>query len=278
MDEKNKNFWQKILKQIKRVPWYGWVAGLAMVLLQWGFYEISLAILKAWAIGPTGNPGEFQPISNMCIEPYILGIDDKIPLVPYFFSEVYYYSFVFWFFAPVVVSVTDKEHFLDYIIGLTIALAIGCVIHASLPTYIDRRHVAGQNVDVIEQVKNMKFKGLSWFLMDFMYNHNGGQFSWRAFPSYHCLLSTYAYLGIRRQAKVSRGSKIYCLITIGCIFASTLFTRQHYIIDMFASILLTVLVDLVVRYFGPGKAMVKRWPNILNINFKKKKTQKSFDK
>ena len=45
------------------------------------------------------------------------------------------------------------------------------------------------------------------------------------FPSYHCLISTYCYLGVRKQPEISRGFRIYSLVMAALIGLSTLLTK-----------------------------------------------------
>lgn len=258
---KSGNIFTKIGKQIKRVPWYGWVCGVLFFALQFGFYNIAKPIINAWSY-------------QWRIDPAIPQLDGIIPLVPYFFVQIYYFSWLFWIFAPIVVSVTKRENFLNYIIGLFASYVVGFCIFIFMPTYMDRTAVWGikstwgNQGDLVKEIAN--HKGFSYWMMNMMVGNDGGTDNYNLFPSFHCSISLYAYLGIRGQKEVSKGSKIYALILVPLICLSTIFTKQHYFVDILGGIMLSIICYAVTQWFNPGKAMVEKWQNILIIKKKKK--------
>lgn len=63
----------------------------------------------------------------------------------------------------------------------------------------------------------------------------------RLFPSIHCLVSWLCYIGIRGQQKVSKGYRAFSCIFALLVCASTQFTKQHYIVDVFGGIIIAEL-------------------------------------
>ncbi|MBQ1521435.1 MAG: phosphatase PAP2 family protein, partial [Erysipelotrichaceae bacterium] len=61
---------------------------------------------------------------------------------------------------------------------------------------------------------------------------DGSEMAYNLVPSYHCLISAYCYLGVRKQPEISKGFRVYSLIMAILISISTVCTKQHYIIDV----------------------------------------------
>lgn len=58
------------------------------------------------------------------------------------------------------------------------------------------------------------------------------------FPSIHCLVSWFCYIGIRGEKKIPKWYKwTSCLIAVA-VFISTLTTKQHVIIDVIAGVVI----------------------------------------
>ncbi|MBQ0045584.1 MAG: phosphatase PAP2 family protein [Mycoplasma sp.] len=264
-----KRFFQFIWTQIKRVPWYGWLAGIACIGISAGLYNLAKPIITAWS-------------HSWRVEPIIVGLDTKIPLVPYFFVEIYFCYFALAFFGPVVCSVTQKEHFLTTVISILVCEIIVFLLWSCCPSYMDRNHVAGVPIDgygsLIEAVKDKK--GLSYFLMKVLLRTDGGADNYNLFPSFHCGLITFCYLGVMNRKELKIGSRIFWLVMAILVCLSTNFTKQHYFFDLVTGVLLSVLVFGIFKWINPGKHILKKCPNFLiieKLNWTHEKiTKKSF--
>lgn len=240
----------------KIIPWYGWVSGVLFFVLQFAFYNIAKPIINAWSHSWRINPGIEQ-------------LDGIIPLVPYFWVQIYFLSWVFWIIAPIAASVTKRDNFLNYLIGLFASYIVGFCIFIFMPTYMDRNNVYGiAGGNLLEACKK---PGFSYWMMNLMIGNDGGGDNYNLFPSFHCSISLYAYLAIRKQQEVHKAYRITALVLVPLICLSTIFTKQHYIIDIFGGILLSIICYVVVGWFKPGEAMLKKWPNIFIIKKKKNK-------
>ena len=201
---------KEIIQKIKSIPWWGWCAGLFYFALQYGMYRLGNYL--SVVIGTIDN----------AIPCKIAFIDDLFPVIPVF-AVIYVYSYIFWICGPIAVSLTSRNNFRKYIYGLTLAYVIGFLIFVFVPTYMDR---------VAEGLMDYGSKpGLFNRLLAVIYDADGSEYAYNLFPSYHCLISTYCYLGIRKQPEISDWFQKYSLIMVILICLSTLFTKQHYIID-----------------------------------------------
>ncbi len=230
----------RLVTLIKRIPLYGWIFGAVYFGLQYGMYRMA-----DWITRLTGT-------INYAWCPKIPCIDDNIPVFAPF-VVIYLFSYVFWICGPIAVSVTDKKHFINYIIGLSAAYVVGFLIFVFGPTYMDR------NAEHLMEIAARPgfFNGL----LATVYGNDGSDVAFNLFPSYHCLISLYCYLGVRHRPEVALWFRIYSLVMTVLICLSTVFTKQHYFMDMPAGLLISVVCYAVVGKLNPGEKMMDQNPN-----------------
>lgn len=226
---------RKLVDTIKRIPTYGWVCAVLYFIIQYSMYLLADLVSR------------MTSAVNHAWSPRIPFIDDNIPLVGVFVL-IYVFSYAFWVFAPLAVSLTKKENFYNYVIGIASAHLIAFLILAFAPTYMDR-----VSEGLLEAAEG---RGLIKALLRFVYYGDGGAMASNLFPSDHCLISMYCYLGIRKQPEISKGFKIYTFVMAILIFLSTLFTRQHYFLDVVSGIGISLLCYVIVQRIDPGKKIV----------------------
>jgi membrane-associated phospholipid phosphatase len=95
--------------------------------------------------------------------------------------------------------------------------------------------------------------GLFNGLLRTIYAADGSNLAFNLFPSYHCLISLYCYLGVRRQPEISKGFRIYSLVMAVLICMSTVFTKQHYFIDIVGGLAISIICYIIVNKIDPGK-------------------------
>ena len=61
------------------------------------------------------------------------------------------------------------------------------------------------------------------------------------FPSLHCLVSWFVFIGVRWRKNVKRWVKILIFVSAVAIMASTQFLKQHYIVDLLGGVVLAEL-------------------------------------
>ncbi len=232
---------KEFIAKIKLIPWWGYVFGIVYFGLQYGMYRLGAYLSNV--IGTIRYAFE-------CKIPFI---DDFLPVIPVFVI-IYIYSYVFWICGPIAVSLTRKRNFVNYILGLSLAYFIGFLFFVFVPTYMDR---------VKEGLMELTDKpGVFNQMLGTVYRADGSEIAYNLVPSYHCLISTYCYLGVRKQPEISKGFRIYSLLMTILICMSTLFTKQHYIIDMVMGTGIAVGCYVLMNHLDPGsKYEQKKIPN-----------------
>lgn len=224
-----KRFWN----QIRRVPGWGWGFGIAYFALQYGIYR--LGALLSQALGTVAWAFECKiPI-----------IDDLFPVVPAFSVVYIIFSYLFWISGPVAASLTKRRNFANYIIGLSLAYLIGFLFFVFMPTYMDRTK---EGLMAFGERPGFFNAFLAW-----IYSADGSEMAFNLFPSYHCLSSAYCYLGVRGQPEISRGYRGFSLAMVVLICLSTLYTKQHYIVDVFGGVGIAVVCYALMERLDPGK-------------------------
>lgn len=223
---------KKLIEKLRSVPRYGWICGIVYFILQYSIYRLGDWLSRV--IGTIDN----------AFEPKIPVIDDLIPVIPVF-AVIYLFSYIFWIFGPVAGSLAKKRHFVNYMYGLSLAYIVGFLFFVFMPTCMDR----GKEglMEVAAQ------PGLFNRLLAIIYGADGSGMAFNLFPSYHCLISIYCYLGVRKQPEISKGFRVYSLVMALLICASTVFTKQHYFIDILGGLGISILCYLIVGKWDPGK-------------------------
>ncbi len=219
-------------ERIKQVPWWGWALGFVFFGLQYGMYR--LGDLLSRVLGTISG----------AICPKIPVIDDLIPIIP-IFAVIYLFSYVFWICGPIAASLTKKRNFINYIVGLSMAYVVGFLFFVFVPTYMDRA-----SEGLMEQAMKPGFFNS---LLATIYAADGSNLAFNLFPSYHCLISLYCYLGVRKQPEISKGFRAYSLIMTVLICLSTVFTKQHYFIDIVGGLVISIICYNIINRINPGK-------------------------
>lgn len=194
-----------------KVKTYGIIIGIVTLALQHGVYLLAHGISTLVGIEP------FSPK---------IGIDYLIPLVPVFIYP-YVWSYIYWAMAPMAVSKCEKEHFQKYLAAYLLSMVVGGIVLIFAPTYMDR---------VAEGLKDVQLHGLGVGLMQFWYSLDGGDMAYNLLPSFHCINSTVSYLGVAGRKEIPFWFRAYSLVITLLIYASTMFVKQHFILDVFAGI------------------------------------------
>ena len=195
----NKNFFvNKKTHSFLTMPWYGWICAVITIVLHVGLYKLAFCINANCRIWDGFNPA-------------ISVIDGNIPFVPWFWIQVYILSYAFWFVAPLIISKYDRQNLIDFMIGLSIASFAGFFFMIFVPTWM------GRSDEVLNKINNLK-DPFTKFCMKFMYGADSIKVvvdgktydaSFNLAPSFHCLFSIYAFLGIHRAKKAPFYHKIW---------------------------------------------------------------------
>ena len=149
--------------------------------------------------------------------------DEAIPFVPEW-ALVYLGCFLFWIINYILITRQGKEGWYQFATGDYLSRIICGLFFILLPTTNLRPEVAGD--------------GLAQTLIRFVYWIDSPT---NLFPSIHCLVSWLCFIGIRGKAYVPKWYQVFSCIFAVAVFASTLFTKQHFIVDVVAGVLLAEL-------------------------------------
>ena len=107
--------------------------------------------------------------------------------------------------------------------------------------------------------------GFSYWLMKIVMWADGGTDNYNLFPSLHCYMITFCYLGVMNKKDIHIGYRSFWLFMCVSICLSTVFTKQHYFVDLLIGVLLAIIMYWIFNYANPAKHILKKCPNFLII-------------
>lgn len=156
-------------------------------------------------------------------------IDTKIPFLPVFFIP-YCIWYLMIFIIPYYLYCKDKDKYIKYTMAYILCSMIGNIVFISYPSTVARPTVTG--TDIFSLIA----KFIYW--IDTPTN---------CFPSLHCAISMLFILYICESKNTNIITKIsVCIISI-LIMLSTLFTKQHVVVDFISGDILALIVYLIVK-------------------------------
>ena len=233
-------------KKNNRVKLYGVIIGLVTAVLQHGIYLLANEIAGWIGIPP--------------FLPKIEAIDDLIPIVAVFVFP-YVWSYLYWAMAPMAVSKCDFRHFLDYLASYLFACLAGALVLIFAPTYMDR---------VAEGLYDYSKTDFASKLLRFWYSLDGGERAYNLLPSFHCINSTISYLGVAGRKEIPKWFRVYSLVITILIYFSTVFVKQHFVMDVFAGILIAGVAFWICKKTEAGRVFLPAI-NFVRKLFKKEK-------
>lgn len=210
--------------------------GVVLFILQYALYRLAV-LLSEW----TGT-------IYFVFVPKI-PFDDFIPLVP-IFVIIYIFSYAFWLFGFIAASKTTKSNYINFLFVVLISFLIGFLILWLAPTKMDR-----EAEGLIEYANSNK--PLAW-LLKMVYDMDGSSVAWNLFPSYHCLISLCCFLAVFRRKEIRLGFRIYSLVMVILISMSTVFTKQHYFVDILGGLAIPIFVYVIIYFINPGKRILDK--------------------
>ena len=233
------------------IPWYGWVIAIVSLIFHVALYKCAYLINAYCNIW-----------KGIC--PDIPVVDDNIPFCPWFFIQIYFIAYGFWFIAPLIISKTSRENIINFIIGVIIISLVSFFIFIFIPTYQNR------NTDGIpSQIEKIK-DPFTKFCMVSIVKLDGGEnkdmTAYNMAPSLHCIFSIHCFFGIYIEKNAKLYNKIWFGLLAFLICLSTLFTKQHYFIDVVLAIIFTIIFHLLIDFWvKPGNKIIVNYPNFLYI-------------
>lgn len=152
-----------------------------------------------------------------------IGIDSKIPLISWW-SVIYYGCYISWIAFYIIACRESKKVCYYFVCAEAIAKLICFVVYVLYPTQMMER------AEVVKSLGDSFFDNICALIYQSDKPYN-------LFPSIHCLASWIGFRGVCWNTKSALWLKIFAGVLAVLVFLSTLFTRQHYIVDIFAGVL-----------------------------------------
>ena len=157
------------------------------------------------------------------------GVDRSIPFVPEFLV-IYFGCYVFWAVNYILIARQDRRSVYQFFTGDFISRCVCLVSFLAFPTTNTRPLITGS--------------GLWTQAALWLYSIDAAD---NLFPSIHCLVSWFCYLGIRGRKEIPRWYQSVSMVIAILVFASTLLTKQHVIVDVAGGILLAEFCFFIGR-------------------------------
>lgn len=179
-----------------------------------------LPLISAFILNMAVYAGTMALCGGLYHHDFTTAFDRAVPLIPEF-TSIYLICYIFWIANYIMIARIGKEHMYRFLIGDYLSRIICGLFFVFLPTTLVRPEIVGNSF--WDQVLKLVYS------VDQSAN---------LFPSIHCLVSWFCYVGIRNQEKIPKWYQRFSLIFAVLVCISTQVTKQHYIIDVFGGILL----------------------------------------
>ena len=207
-------FGKLYLKSISKwIPKYGLLSLIACFIVNIFVYSGAHQVMK--------NAYHYDLTSNF---------DLKIPFVKEWIV-IYITCYVFWTINYLLISREGKEKWFRFATADLIAKLICGAFFIILPTTNIRPSVPGNDL-------------FSW-LVRFIYQMDPPT---NLFPSIHCLVSWFCFIGIRKSKKIPLWYKVFSCIFAILVCVSTQLTKQHYLIDIAGGVLIASICYFVMSH------------------------------
>ena len=177
---------------------------------------------------------------------YTTAIDNMIPILPWT-TTIYLASFLFWG-INYTIGIMQKDNEAYHFFSADLVAKFCClIVFIALPTTNIRPEITGTGF----------FDGV----LRFIYSIDAAD---NLLPSIHCLTSRFCCIAVRNNDRIPKWYKVFSYIFALLIYISTLTTRQHVLVDVFAGVLLadaayyltgkTGFADFYRRLFNKGRS------------------------
>ncbi|WP_343209369.1 phosphatase PAP2 family protein [Anaerolentibacter hominis] len=159
---------------------------------------------------------------------FTTAFDRMVPLLPAFVA-VYLGCYVFWAVNYILIARVGKEYCMRFVTADLMSRLVCAVFFLLLPTTNVRPGLTGGGF----------WSGMLGMVWQIDSPSN-------LFPSIHCLISWFCYIGLRGRKEVPRWYRGMSLVLAILVFVSTQVTKQHYIADVIGG----VVIAEVCFYIG----------------------------
>lgn len=176
---------------------------------------------------------------------FTTAFDRSVPVIPEFVI-IYLGCYAFWVVNYILIARQGKEYCYRFVTADIMARLPCCLFFLILPT---------------TNVRPELINGGIWeSALQFVYDMDAPT---RLFPSIHCMVSWFCYIGIRGKKNIPKSYQIFSCIFALLVCASTQFTKQHYIVDVFGGILLAEITYYIAFHTNCYRPLERIFETIL---------------
>lgn len=168
-------------------------------------------------------------------------IDEQIPFVPMSII-IYFGCYLFWAVNYVMIAKLDKKWAYQFYFADMISRIICFAFFLMYPTTNIRPEITGTGI---------------WNMgMQLLYSIDAAD---NLFPSIHCLVSWFCYIGIRGNKKIPKWYQWSSCVMAVLVFISTLTTKQHVLLDVFGGVVIAEFTLWMARHTDGYQYYMKIW-------------------
>lgn len=137
------------------------------------------------------------------------------------FLIVYFGCYIFWAVNYILAARQRRNRFTVFLPQVLLSRCVCLIIFLAYPTTNTRPVIEGS--------------GFWDLLAGWLYSIDAAD---NLFPSIHCLVSWFCFLGIKDQKRIPAWYKGVSFVLAVLVFLSTLFTKQHVLVDVAGGVIL----------------------------------------
>lgn len=202
-----------------------------------------LSLITCFLVNSVVYSGTQFALRNVVHKDLTSDLDRAVPFVPQWIL-IYLGCFLFWAINYILIAREGKEKWFRFAAADMISRLCCGLIFILLPTQNIRPEVIGN--DFCSMLVRFVY------LVDMPVN---------LFPSIHCLVSWFCFIGLRGSRKIPKWYQAFSMIFALLVCASTQFTKQHYLIDIAAALIIAEVCYFITThtdfYMGVQKAFGK---------------------
>lgn len=177
-------------------------------------------------------------------------IDRDIPFINSF-VVIYCFWYIFYLFNYILITREGKDKYFKFFTADFIAKIICFFLFVFFPTTMDLRPAVTEHSIFDSIIKVIYFIDPPTNL----------------FPSIHCMVSWFCFIGIKNSNKIPYWYKLLSLVISLLIIISTLLVKQHIVIDAIAGVLLAEITYLIGQKTTSYKIPMKIFDKITDKLF-----------
>ncbi len=213
---------------------------IAKIFSPWGLVPLLMAVICNFVVYIGCN----VLTRNWDLHSLALPLDYEIPLVPWTIV-IYFGCYLFWIVNYILIYRRNREYAYRFFIADFLSRIVCLAFFVLYPTTLARPEVEGS--------------GIFDAAMRFLYKVDAPT---NLFPSIHCLVSWFCFIGIAKDKTIHLWYRIFSFFFAVAVFISTLTTRQHVILDVVGGVALAQICYWISQKTSHWKAFEKTFDHL----------------